>query len=295
MKNRKLLLCGLIMFCSLLSASLTSCKKEDVSLETNTASVDNTTEATQVTMLGKTGTTRNNLLFDFTSESSNALTPLCNSANNWCTVQGYASYSIQRSTDHVRSGSYSLRYELRKTDGDVAGSKRSETNRATTCESVVKCERWYGTSYWLPGDYSTDPAAEILTQFHTRSGKGPVLALWTINGQWRIVQFGDYNKSTVIGNYEKDKWTDFVFHVKWSTGSDGLVEIWKNDVKVFSKTGANIYTGLTYGAYFKTGIYKWPWKSTAAATSTTSKRIVYIDEMRVGSSLATYEDVAPGL
>ena len=298
MKNRSKVLCGMAML-FVFFTTLTSCKKEELTNEDNITSADSEASLSDINGATTVGAlsayVRKNLLFNISAEPADALTyASCLSSSYWCSIQKYASYSIQRSSTVKRSGSYSSRYELRKTDGDVAGSKRAETNRSTKCEPVVKCERWYGISFYLPSDYATDPAAEILTQWQTISGSHPPLALWTINGQWRIVPFGDLNQGKIIGNYEKSKWTDFVFHVKWSTGTDGLTEVWKDGVKVFSKTGANIYTGLTYGAYMKAGIYKWPWKSTQAAASTTTKRIVYIDDIRVGSALATYSDVAPG-
>ena len=316
MKNRRIN--GTIVLCLFLSATIFSCKKED---SKNDISVANSSsyfedypndppatdsnepadlnpvsgEELTDTATGKISalaTTRRNLLYSFSSEATDALSVThCSSTNYWCNFERWASYSSTRSSAYKRVGGYSTRYELRKTDGDVAGSKRTETNRSSTSESVVKCERWYGVSYYLPSSFVSDVAPEILTQWHTRAGGSPPLVVWTQNGQWSIGYLNDKRK--VLGYYAKDKWTDFVFHVKWSPYSDGFIEAWKDGVKVFTYTGANIYTGLTTGAYMKTGIYKWPWKS-GSYGSTTSTRVVYIDEVRIGNSLATYADVAPG-
>jgi hypothetical protein len=174
----------------------------------------------------------------------------------------------------------------------VARSKRCESSRGTKAEPTVRVERWYGASYFLPSAYVSDQAPELLTQWHTVAGGSPPLALWTQNGQWNILIFG--KKRKIIGNYEKNKWTDFVFHVKWSPYSDGFIEVWKDGAKVFTYSGANIYKGTSYGAYMKTGIYKWPWKA-GSYHSTTTKRVVYIDDVRIGNSAATYKDVVPGL
>jgi len=49
------------------------------------------------------------------------------------------------------------------------------------------------------------------------------------------------------------------------------------------------------GVYFKTGIYKWVWNMTPEKDqSTTDKRVIFVDEVRIGSPNATYQDVAPG-
>ncbi len=290
MKTNKMLLSCVMMLFFFLSISFVSCQKEILKAP-DAAVVENLADAKISALATTTATARKNLVFDFTSEPSNCLTATyCTSPNYWCSFQGYASYSFQKSTTYARSGTYSTRYELRKTDGDVVRSKRAESNRATSSEPAAPCERWYGASYFLPTDYVTDAAAESLTQWY------PGLSLWTVNGEWRMVQFGDNaTQSKSLGVYKKNKWTDFVFHIKWTTASDGLIEVWKNGTKIISKTGATIKAGTTvYCPYFKTGIYKWPWKSTGGTASTTTKRVAYIDDIREGNSLATYADVAPG-
>jgi hypothetical protein len=239
-----------------------------------------------------TAGTRKNLLFNFTTEPTNAFSYLSyTSPAAYGSLQKYATYSINRVNTVARTGSYSARYELRKSDGLVGFGKRSEALRYSKSEPVVKVERWYASSYYLPGDYITDAAPECVTQWHTNIGSPP-LSLWTQNGQWRITRFG--NKQTIVGNYTKNKWTDFVFHVKWSTGSDGLIEAWKDGIKVLTFTGATILTGTSYGAYMRTGLYKWPWNPTSSIASSTLQRVLYVDDVRIGNANATYYDVAPG-
>jgi len=324
MKNRSLSLCGIALLYLFFSVSLVSCQKdpavpadqvtspvEEQSTVLDPGSAQDEISGTTTDDLSGTNSeelsastatnpsvsalstyVRKNLRFTYTSEPTYSLTSLqAYSSTAWCSLAKYASYSISRSSTYKRFGSYSTRYELRKTDGDVAGSKRAETLRFSKDETSPYVERWYGVSYYLPSDYVYDAAPEIITQWHTTSGGNPPLAVYTQYGQWRIVQFG--NIATSLGTYEKGKWTDFVFHVKWNYGTGGLIEVWKNGVKVCTKTGKNIYSGLTYGAYMRTGIYKWPWKSSSYNSSTT-KRIMYVDDVRIGNSAATYNDVAPG-
>jgi len=297
----------MIMLCFFLSASLISCQKEAAPADTTNLTSDiqdypgpeDTIEPSDSAFNDNTGSlamtsttfgTRKNLYFNFTTEPTNALSSFAVSSNLlWKYKAGWTSTSIQRSSAFARTGTYSAKYTLNKTDGDVGGSKRTETNRSQYDEPVLKMERWYAASYYLPNEYVSDKAPEILMQWHTDKGSPP-LALWTMTGQWRIVKFG--NQSTTIGNYERNKWTDFVFHVKWSTGTDGLIEVWKDGVKVYTKAGATNYADATL-IYMKAGIYKWPWK-TGSYGSTTTQRVVYIDDVRIGNAAATYYDVAPG-
>lgn len=300
---------GIILLCLVMNAAIVSCKKESAPAppEDNTSwyvndssdlaqpdepPIENDGNSFAATASSLTVGSRKNLLFNFTTEATNSLTTLSyNSFTAYGSLQKYGTYSINRVNTTARTGSYSTRYELRKTDGLIGSGKRSEALRYSKSEPVVKVERWYAASYYLPADYVTDAAPEIVTQWHTNIGSPP-LALWTQNGQWRITRFG--NKQTIVGNYTKNKWTDFVFHVKWSAGSDGLVEVWKDGVKVLTFNGATILTGTTYGAYMRTGLYKWPWNPTSSIVSSTTKRVLYVDDVRIGNASATYYDVAPG-
>jgi len=312
MKNQKWL--SIAMLCIGLSTLMLSCQKESAQAakepltfdkndylndiadnatpdesEMQYAPINENAASASVTSAG----TRRNLIFHSTNEASTTLTPCYNTSfTQWASIQRYdRTYSVTRVNSLARFGSYSLRFELRKTDGDIGWSKRAEACRYTKSEPAQKCERWYAASTYLPSDYTTDPSPELVTQWHTDAGSPP-LALWTHNGQWRITIFGKYQ--TKLGNYEKNKWVDWVYHVKWSAGADGLIEIWKDNKLVFTKVGANIYSNSIGGAYMRVGIYKWPWKSGSNPASTTTKRVMYIDEVRIGGENATYYDVAPG-
>lgn len=231
---------------------------------------------------------RKNLRFEMTTENSDALTKFAQFAlYNWNSLGECCGYSIERSTDYARAGNYSTRYELNKTDADVALSKRTEAARYSGDEPTL-AERWYGGSYFLY-NWVTDIAPELVTQWQSKLGSNPPLALWSNNGKWEAVLFGTTHK--YLGATEKNKWTDFVFHVKWSTTSNGLIEVWKDGIKVLSYTGANSYEGYP-GNYMKVGIYKWPWKK--GQTSYTTKRVMYADEIRIGNEFSNYDDVKPG-
>ena len=228
---------------------------------------------------------RKNLLLESTFEEQ---LPLA----KWRTTQRCCNYSIVPSTDFAREGKQSLRVELRNTDGDIAGSKRSEI--FLNSDSTVNLERWYGVSFYIPSGFIYDPCPEILYQWHHSSNTGsPPLALWIEKDDWYIVyrETVDGTENMVnIGTVKKDSWTDFVFHIKWSVKDDGITEVWKNGVKSYNRAGINNYN-FSEGNYLKTGIYKWGWKRGYPTTST--ERIFYIDEIRIGNEKATYDDVAP--
>lgn len=296
MKNRSKKRNGILMLCALSCTLIISCKK-DVSFESDefpaTDEVVSDTDTSSASLRLESVYTRRNLMFDYTTEPTNALAYFLSPLTSWHNYTAYRSTEVSRSRTVARTGAYSIRYELNKSDGMVGGGKRAETYRNPRGETKAKIERWYGASYYLPSDYVYDAVPEVVTQWHTVQYTGsPMLALWTAGGQWKVVQMG--KTTTALGAYERNKWTDFVFHVKWSSGGDGLVEVWKNGSRVMYKTGPTLRSGLTIGPYFRTGLYKWGWNNGSRAASSTSKRVIYVDEVRVGNEYAKYADVKPG-
>ncbi len=202
------------------------------------------------------------------------------------------------------------KFELRKDDPEVGLGRRSELTRIS---DPIGSNRWYGFRIMLEPGYQDDPSSyEIVAQWHDvpdrnlgESYRNPPLALFVRNGNWRVRSRWD-SKPLTVGNipegraivwegpYQAGVWTDWVFHVKWSSGTDGLVEVWKDGVKVGTQQGPSTYNDQI-GPYFKYGMYKADWNGSVNPTPSiiTTPRISYFDEVRVGDAGATYEDVAP--
>lgn len=201
--------------------------------------------------------------------------------------------SAQLSTATVRSGGYASRFELRDTDPIVSSSKRAELT--TSVPDSDNAERWYGFSIYLPADtWGADPSAEVLAQWHQVSNNGsPPLSIDTRNGNWEVATFGQ--PVTLTGGsqaYATNRWTDWVVHVKWFATTQGLIEIWRDGVLVFSQTGKATKPADNAGVYTKFGVYKWGWAG-VGPTPTTKRRVVFHDELRMGDKTATYAAVAP--
>lgn len=204
--------------------------------------------------------------------------------------------SAQVVTTPTRSGGHAVRFQLDRGDPIVAASSRAEL--VDTTAEPADAERWYGFSVFLPSTVwqKPDPSAEILAQWHHAANTGsPPLSLTSRNGRWEISQhweqLGQNGKHTVVGNQQVGRWTDWVFHIRWSEGANGLVEVWKDGVRVFQQTGKNKYADGA-GTYFKFGIYKWDWTSNLTR-SNTDRRIVFHDELRIRDGSGSYSAVAP--
>ncbi|MEB3357777.1 MAG: heparin lyase I family protein [Synechococcales bacterium] len=207
-----------------------------------------------------------------------------------------------------RSGK-AARFELHKDDPWVADSKRSELVRES---DPAGSERWYGFSLYLPEDWKSDPAGEVVTQWHSKPDKhlgenfglgGPPLAL-IVDGDEIYVQ-SRWDPSPVTskqsktrqesklwrGSYEKGEWMDWVVQVDWSHQSDGVLRMWKDGDLVVDRKGANTYNDQV-GPYFKTGIYKYSWKR-SPEKSNTDKRVLYVDNVRIADGSANFATVDP--
>ena len=242
--------------------------------------------------------TRNNLLLEGTFENPDYLSVWDLGGQQYCTSCAYAH---TQSTEHVRAGSSSIRFEVRKTDPLVSNSRRTEIeeNIGTPTEG----ERWYGGSWFLPATWTQDGFGESILQWHDEpsSGSTPPFAVCTWDGHlWgRVNILGNATNYDMglISNYE-GAWMDIVLHIKWTNGNTGFIEAWVNGTKKMgsgtSNNSVNIRTSSTSGQYLKLGMNKFNWASPFDPNdSPVSTRIFYVDEFRIGNQNATYDDVAP--
>jgi len=226
----------------------------------------------------------------------------------------------------ARGGRFALKSPLKFFNGDGASPilrERTEV-RARAPNAVMGREYWYGFSIYLPGpedgedSYVPDKYWEIVAQWYapqddsSESGRNPPLTLktsedgvggrWTIGGKYSakaINTKGDYDGafSTDLGPYETGKWTDWVFRVKWSYMNDGLLEVWKDGKKVYSRLNAPIGFNDESGPFFKMGIYKGAWEllpEDGSKLDAVKHRVIYHDEFKMADERGSYELVAPG-
>jgi hypothetical protein len=209
-------------------------------------------------------------------------------------------------TEVKRSGKYAIKSVLNRATS--ATSYRTEF--AVASQKLTQGgEYWYGFSIYLPNDFAADPIWEIVAQWHSRPDSdaeatlNPPMSLHTENGIWRVNTIWDTNKTTVretytgqvsykLGPYQKGKWTDWVFHVKWTPTSSGVLQVWQDGKKVVDKSGP-IGFNDAYAPYFKFGMYK-GWKDRKSPAGVVSTRTVFHDEIRVAEGANKYAEVAPG-
>jgi hypothetical protein len=203
------------------------------------------------------------------------------------TKQTTTVYGITISKDKHYSGYQSARFELRDTDPMNNSGTRAEITFPTT----TNLNRWY--SYALQFDsinYKKDASDEVITQWHQGGGKTPALCLRTRNDRLYLRIMGNW---VDLCGLDKGKWRTYVMHVIHSSGTSGLVEIWRDGVKILTRKGQNMYRvgGDIKNPNLKLGIYKSAWNY--SQTTATNKRVLYFDNIKIGNEKATLAEMMP--
>ena len=183
----------------------------------------------------------------------------------------------------ARDGLTSVRLHTEPGDTNVAGSGENERNDLTLSQAASGgfegAEWWYANSILFPFDYVDPPMSTettwnwgVVFDFHnTTSGAGqanfqinawPATALYSDRptGLGFQVAYGSQTNPTVyrvpIGPVVRNVWYDFVYHIKWTSNTDGFITAWLNGVKKMDYRGPTLYAGQ--GVYMKLANYHSP-------------------------------------
>lgn len=226
-------------------------------------------------------------------------------------VEGSMSYSVARDNTRYKTASYAVRFELRDDDPQVPfGNNRAEITIINNTNSQNTSVRWYrGWFYFPSAQWANDSKEEVVTQWHDRSSgcsASPTLALEIQNGRYRIrTRYSTQNYCTVsssrvertpvdLGPVDWDQWVDFTFEYFPATDNTGFIRVYKNGEQVYQLLNAPTqYIGALQMPYWKIGIYKWFWAQTNDGGSTSSLRVMYMDDVEVYGSSTTYNDIYP--
>jgi hypothetical protein len=224
-------------------------------------------------------------------------------------------WSLTAVSSPFRECSRAARFELRKSDVLIGGNHRVEltlnapgvSNGGVSVPSGVTpigklgSEVWWGWSVYVPSDFvfETGYAPETIMQV-TVAGRSPAFEIQIDKGSFKSYTrsgYGPQGSSTIktvntsTTPITRGKWTTFVVHAKWRSGSDGLVQIWKDGTQIVNRTAPSAYSDWGSAPYPKWGIYKWSWMG---SNSIVSKRVLYIDGVRVTDGAhGSYATVAP--
>jgi Polysaccharide lyase len=200
------------------------------------------------------------------------------------------------SDSFARSGTQSARFEVRTTDTICGYSIRAELYNYLTPGFTF----WTAFSEYIPAWIPYDDIRETHAQMHDAGKLGsPLWGFMLDQDRWKFGQSFDTLETGKqisppkydLGPIAKGVWTDWVVYSKFRLDPSGEIKVWKNGVLVLDLKGANynMVNGVYQPVpYLKFGIYKWPWKRPGNYTVT--KKVVYIDDVKMADSTATIKD-----
>ena len=205
----------------------------------------------------------------------------CDFSGSWQDCQFYEQAKVAgRATLVTVAGVNAVRLHTEPGDDNVAGSGSNERNDLTTSQATSDGyegrEHWWAHSILFPNDYVDPPESTSSTWnwgalggFHnTTNGTGqgnltlmamPATAISPDRptGLSFKVAYGSQTSPAEatypIGPVVRNQWYNFVYHVRWSSGSDGFFDAWVNGVQKMSYRGPTLYPGQ--GVYLKLANY----------------------------------------
>lgn len=222
-------------------------------------------------------------------------------STNWI-KQCCRSNSLTLMNQGPRKGHSSARFELTKSDSATWPNVRSEIYRGS-CPSQ---DMWFGFSFMSPTDVHGDGLAHTIFQLHGTDDVGegarsPCISMrvendsFTIKTLWAAAAINTTYDGEVtynLGAYCTNTWVDWVVHVKFAYNNTGILEVWRDGIKLFARTNLPNSFNDVYYPYPKFGIYKWGWNGWQSF-SPYSTLIQYYDEIKIGGSNSNYQEVAP--
>ncbi len=206
-------------------------------------------------------------------------------------TQKAQSDSISIVTAPVRAGKHAAKTLLRASDPEVNSGQRAEFSDGKKITRVeMEKDYWYGLSIFLPEDFSAPTKSDaVLFQWHTQvGGPSPVLAIRVKGGEWVITSNASATeKKRKLARIPlvKERWSDWVVHVRWSAEKKGFWTIWKDGVEVVKETDIITKYPEALGPYAKFGQYH--------SVSEVPQNVVYFDEYRVAGPEGSFEAVSP--
>jgi hypothetical protein len=128
-------------------------------------------------------------------------------------------------------------------------------------------------------DSASSTNSPPISVHYTSSGAGPGLQI-----KYGLLQAGD-TITTIDTPIQKGTWVDLMFHIRFSQGSGGFLEVWKDGMMLATDSGVARITGRNmFNAepnYLRLGLYR--------ARCQTQTNTIYYDEIRIATTKAAVQ------
>lgn len=156
----------------------------------------------------------------------------------------------------VRSGRHAVRALVRQGDDPIdASGNRAELVKMT--DEAPGSEYFYRWSTLFPKDFPSEKHWQLFTQWHQEADTGsPPVEFYAYGEEIRLNIGGDPGTLVWRAPLVRERWHDFVFHVRWSADAEvGFVELYYDGRLVLPRRQiATQFTGMRN--YLKVGLYR---------------------------------------
>jgi hypothetical protein len=168
----------------------------------------------------------------------------------------------------VREGDYAGDFDRVPNEHGILTSRSEITERFKAKMSETY---WYSFRTFIPEDFPIEDNRLVIAQWHASDEDGeatsPPLTVYYRDGDLlirarhsdkdKILKDDDTIKVNLYRqeNFSRGQWHDFIFQVKWSYETDGMVNMWIDGKQVVEYQGGVGYKD-EQGPYFKFGAYR---------------------------------------
>lgn len=211
----------------------------------------------------------------------------------------YGIVTVDKVKGHpVFAGNKSERFEVRQGDcgrqpnwDDCAMDRERAEMSELRPYTQLGVPTWYSFAvYFDPSWPDITPVTTTVGQFHQRDVSSPAILFVQRSGEYRMriesakELYKNRDHYTLVdANNLRGKWHYIVVFARWSTGNDGILQVWVNGVQKIDLRGPN--TVNTTPVYFKYGIYR----SFVSRVANRPPHVLYVDEVRKGPSRETVD------
>ena len=216
-------------------------------------------------------------------------------------------------TDQILNVGNQLKFELDLSKQAADWCKNDFNLRAeiSTSPWLVKhplgTEEWFGWTYTFADNYVIDkknPWA-FFQEHEGTTGEAPLISLWVMNeggpGSGKAGEIHVVNATGNLSSYaptevipQAGELLNIVLHVVWGDESNGWLQVWINQKKVYDVHEATVRDSNPFGGNAKFGIYKWAWRDKTGVDNSIEQGITkletFMGPLRIVTRLADDPD-----
>jgi Polysaccharide lyase len=215
-------------------------------------------------------------------------------------------------TQPVFRGKKACRFEIRKNQPLVGISKRIRSEVViikADDDDRFTSEMWYSFAVLFPTvGFEYDDKRDCINQWFEDGSRETTLRVEKDKaylevtpalGSATMMKYDLFSMNrgmkgdiTSFISIPKNRWHEFVFHFIHSKKENGLIEVWRDGIKIHHINGPNIHLKLPK---WKIGLYKTSFQDNPSKpdkVSALNSRVIYFDNIRVGKASASLPDMS---